>query len=178
MTNRWTGVVMIAGLGLAGALSLPRAHLSAVLSEGFSDGATQAALQSEVEDTLAYREGAIVAWTSLRYALFGETPKGAVPGRGEWLFTDEEYQFSPDSAQIMDQRLAQVVETAQRLDADGIHLTVALLPDKSRIYSDYLRHPRPPAVLGPHLNHRHRPPFPNFTIFRRTPPGRSIYFGR
>lgn len=137
---------MIVGLGLAGAVSLPRADLPKAMSSGFADGITQSALQSEIEETLVYRNLAIIAWSSLRYVLLTETPDGVVPGQDAWLFTDEEYQYSAKSADIMQQRLAQIIDTAHSLEADGIHLTVALLPDKSRIYDNRLRHPRPPAV--------------------------------
>ena len=90
---KWTGPALIGAIALVGAWSAASTNWR--LDTAFADGATQEALQDRFDDALVIRDGAIAAWGSAIWTLFGQTSDGAVPGKNGWLFTDEEYLAEP-----------------------------------------------------------------------------------
>lgn len=143
---KWTGPVLMGAIALTGAWSAVKTEWS--LGDGFQDGATQAAWQDQFDEGLAIRTGAINAWGSAFWALFGQTSPGAVPGRDGWLFTDEEYQAAPGFEARLTQSLAQIAEAKAQVEGQGAALIIALLPDKARIMGDKLERPRAPQVAA------------------------------
>lgn len=143
MVARLNGVVLmvlLAGLGVVGLL---RADISDSLRGGFVDGATQEAIEEAFDDSLPHRTMSEYIWTSIWFALFRQTAEGAVSGRSGWLFTDEEYRYDQGAEGRLAENLEQIASTAAAFDSRGITLIVALLPDKARIYPEYLARSRP-----------------------------------
>ena len=143
MFARLNGVVLMVVLAGLGAAGLLRADLSEGLRGGFVDGATQEAIEEAFDDGLPHRTMSKYIWTSIWFALFRQTAEGAVAGRSGWLFTDEEYRYDQGADSRLDDNLERIASTAAILESRGITLIVALLPDKARIYPEYLARSRP-----------------------------------
>lgn len=70
-------------------------------------------------------------------------------GCGNWLFLREELDIHRDGASASSRRVAMAVGVQRLLAARGIHLVVAITPDKSRIKADALcRVVRPDSLAG------------------------------
>ena len=139
--SRFTGPILICAAALLGAASLLQWEPD--LAEGFTDGVSQIALEDQFNKAVPIRDISISAWNALRYGGLGETLEGAVSGKSGWLFTAEEYRL-PDGAE---ERLLREVETIAQAVAQlahkGVAVTIALVPDKSRILPEFRSHPRP-----------------------------------
>lgn len=132
-------VVLAVGVWQVG-VALARIDFHSIPSSlvDFRTGRTAAGVQHAIENALPWREEMIATASALRYALARGSREEVRVGRGGWLFLGEELQFSPESAALAARRLALVDETNRALKAKGILLVVALVPDKSRVYSQYV----------------------------------------
>jgi alginate O-acetyltransferase complex protein AlgJ len=87
----------------------------------------------------------------LEYALFSQGRPGVLVGSDGWLFSSEEfdYPFEREQAELaLATNLAEIAEVSEQLGEGGVHLVVALVPAKARIYSERLgryRFPQGPA---------------------------------
>jgi alginate O-acetyltransferase complex protein AlgJ len=114
----------------------------------YIDGEITASIESSYEDELPIRHPSGAALNALTYGLFGEGRKGVVVGQAGWLFSKEEYDWTPSSDENLRANLDYVAEVAKELAAKGIKLQIALLPEKADIYADHLLRPRPAAHEG------------------------------
>lgn len=150
------GIVMIGLLAGGAAMSgyvfvSPdlRAAVTKPLPPGqYIDGAITATIESTYEDELPIRNPSGAALNALTYSLFGEGRKGVMVGEAGWLFSAEEYDWTPQSDANLATNLAYVGEVAAALQKQGIALQIALLPEKADIYAGYLLRPRPAAHAG------------------------------
>lgn len=150
------GVVMIGllagGAAMSGAVFISpelRATVTKPLPAGqYIDGEITASIESTYEDELPLRTPSGAALNALTYSLFGEGRKGVVVGEAGWLFSAEEYEWTPASAENLATNLDYVGTVAAELKKRGIALEIALLPEKADIYADHLLHPRPLAHEG------------------------------
>ena len=143
---KWTGPALIGAIALVGAWSAASTNWR--LDTAFADGATQEALQDRFDDALVIRDGAIAAWGSAIWTLFGQTSDGAVPGKNGWLFTDEEYLAAPGFDARLGASVTAIADAQTALAAQGMTLVIALIPDKARIYDDQLTRPRAPQITA------------------------------
>lgn len=88
----------------------------------------------------------IALWAALQYRLLGEAQAGAVLGRNDWLYTDEEFLIGNDASATVARNLARVAEVRDRLAAQHIALVVALVPAKARVYAEQLDRRKPPVL--------------------------------
>ncbi len=154
--NLANGVVMIgllvAGAGMSAYVFVTPELRAAVVKPlapyQYVDGKITATIESTYEDELPLRPPSSAALNALTFTLFGEGRKGVVIGKAGWLFSAEEYDWTPDSAAHLKQNLSYVAEVAAALKARGIALEIALLPEKADIYADHLTKPRPLAHEG------------------------------
>jgi alginate O-acetyltransferase complex protein AlgJ len=65
-------------------------------------------------------------------------------GKEGWLFLTDELRFEVGGAAHMQARLKLFGEAAHALDRQGVKLVVALVPDKTRLYSQHLANGRYP----------------------------------
>lgn len=155
-TALFNGVVMIAllvgGAAMSGYLfvtpELREAVTRPLPPSQYIDGEITATLESSYEDELPIRKPSGAVLNALTYTLFGEGRKGVVIGEAGWLFSAEEYDWTPKSDANLEANLAYVGEVATALRARGIALQIALLPEKADIYADHLRRPRPAVHQG------------------------------
>jgi alginate O-acetyltransferase complex protein AlgJ len=134
-------VIAVLALGLwQVGTALTRIDFHAIPSslDDFRTGRTTAGWQHAIENELPWREGMIATASGLRYALARGSREEVRVGRDGWLFLGEELQLNPDSPALAKRRLALVGEANRALKERGILLVVALVPDKSRVYSRYV----------------------------------------
>jgi len=104
----------------------------------FREGRSTGKLQRKIEDNLPWRDAMIAGASALRYALAGGSVEAVRVGRDGWLFLGEELQLADESAAWSRERIAKVVEVKRALEARGVTLVVALVPDKARVYSRFV----------------------------------------
>jgi alginate O-acetyltransferase complex protein AlgJ len=113
-------------------LEFPRSTLD------FREGRATLAIEKQLDLKLPARETLIAFANTLRYQLFSGVADQVRTGKDGWLFLTEEIKYSPPTAAFTT-RMDLIAEVAKRLDAQGVKLVVALVPDKARVYSKELR---------------------------------------
>lgn len=109
----------------------------------FIRGEQAASYERAFNEGLPFKDFAVNLWGNINYALFHEGNSGVIVGKEGWLFSKEDLQHYDEAAAETRKKLAAIKQTQKGLEARGIMLVVALLPDKSRVYSQYLPAPRP-----------------------------------
>jgi alginate O-acetyltransferase complex protein AlgJ len=148
MIEKYSGAVLVVLLACVGIATTLRADFSATFSTYFEDGSTQQKLQATFDESLPHRGASLSFWNALRFGLFQETAEGVVVGNDGWIFTAEEYEYVIGSDLRFAEAMTSIADTAATLRAQNIHLVVSLIPDKSRIYSEFLRSNRPAPVIS------------------------------
>ena len=103
-------------------------------TEGWRNGAYQRGYESRFETSLPLQGIASITWAALRWHLLREPSDGAVVGRGNWLFTAEEFKAPADPNNLEDALL----KTAMELGKNQIILVPVIVPDKARVHSQRL----------------------------------------
>jgi alginate O-acetyltransferase complex protein AlgJ len=138
---------IIAAAVKPGSLNLP-AGLTAL-----REGKTTQTLEKQLDHNLPVRPAAIALANAVRYKLFGAGGEQVTVGRNEWLFLTEELMFdgpgvkgsvnNPDLA--LKARVELIGELGRLLQSQGVNLVVALVPDKARVYSQFLHAQKYPS---------------------------------
>ena len=111
----------------------------------FSDGKTTLKIEKQMDAHLPARERIIAFANSLRWMLLRGGGKDVVVGRGGWLFLTEEIQYDPPKQDPLAARIDLLAHARRALEAQGVQLLVALVPDKARVYPGQLPWGRYPA---------------------------------
>jgi alginate O-acetyltransferase complex protein AlgJ len=114
----------------------------------YLNGKITSSIESTYKDELPIRAHSIDALNAFTLAMFSEGRKGVMVGEKGWLFTAEEYAWTPHSAANLERNLEAIGAIADELKARGVALEIALVPEKADIYADLLRRPRPTAHEG------------------------------
>lgn len=114
----------------------------------FVRGEQTARYEREFNKALPFREAAIATWGVLEYGFFHEGRAGVVVGSDGWLFTDEEVAFYRDAEAETARKLRFIEQVRAGLAERGVALVVALIPDKSRVYAEYVGRPLPSYTRG------------------------------
>lgn len=104
----------------------------------FWHGEQAATYEKAFNEALPFRDAAVATWGVLEYALFREGLEGVVVGREGWLFTNEEVTFYSDASTETARKLAFIKQVRNELRDRNIGLIVALVPDKSRVYAEFV----------------------------------------
>ena len=140
-------LLVVVALGTAAALLTPATYRWP--TEGsFVQGEQAARYEEAFNEALPFRDAAVATWGVLEYALFREGREGVVVGREGWLFTDEEFTFYDDAAAETARKLAYIGEVRGALAERNVALIVALVPDKARVYSEFVGRKLPSYTQG------------------------------
>lgn len=158
------GVVMVAVLGGGVAMSLyvlltpelRTAITKPVPGYDYLDGKLTSSVEASYKDELPIKNRSVDVLNALTVSLFSEGRKGVVIGANGWLFTAEEYAWTPDSPKNLETNLTRIGEIAGELKTRGIALEIALIPEKADIYSDLLLRARPSEHTGEYDSVRER----------------------
>jgi alginate O-acetyltransferase complex protein AlgJ len=138
--------IMAAALDPAG-LDYPRGLTN------FREGVSTQALEKQLDQKMPIRQGFIAIANATRYQLFGGGGEQVRVGKGGWLFLNDELRFEGEDGKTknanpelaLKARMDLIGESSKRLEAQGVKLVVALVPDKARLYADYLGNSTYPA---------------------------------
>ncbi len=129
--------LVVVALGFGAALSTP-ATFQWSRQGSFLRGEQSARYEKNFNEALPFRSTAIATWGVLEYSLFHEGREGVVVGQNGWLFTGEEVTFYGDAEAETARKLAYIEKVRAELAAKNIALIVALIPDKSRVYPEFV----------------------------------------
>ena len=136
---RLPGIFLLALLALGFTAALLTPETFRWPREGsFVRGEQAARYEQAFNDALPFRDAAIATWGVLEYTLFHEGREGVVVGRRGWLFTGEEVAFYENAEAETARKLAYIKKVRAELTARGVTLIVGLVPDKSRVYPEFV----------------------------------------
>ncbi|UQN06899.1 hypothetical protein [Deinococcus sp. QL22] len=130
------------GLGAVGTLSSP-GFRERVAGQDMLTGTWQLAWEKGLDAKVPWRDLSVNLWGRLNYRLFGEASDGALVGKEGWLFTSEEYQTAAQDEAEIAAKLNYITEVRDELAKNGAKLVIALIPAKTRLYSEFLSAPVP-----------------------------------
>ena len=142
--DKWTGPAFVGCLTIVGASTIVAAGWQ--FEQPIGGGYLQRSLEKQFDGALTITDLSIETWAAAFWFAFGETSKGAIVGKDNWLFTDEEYQDDKGFQVRLESSLQEVIDTTDSLESNGFKVIIALLPDKARVLNDRLNIPRSPAV--------------------------------
>lgn len=134
-------LVLVMGIGATQAFMAWRKPSELALPatwEDFATGKTTHALATALDNKMPLRGDFIAVANGLRYRLLHGSIADVVIGRDDWLFLTEEFNYDGPAKQPFETRIKLITDARQALRAQGVDLLIALVPDKSRVYSKYL----------------------------------------
>jgi alginate O-acetyltransferase complex protein AlgJ len=107
-------------------------------SNDFREGRSTQTIEKQLDLKLPVREFFIAIANTTRYQLFSGAADQVRTGKGGWLFLTEEIKHSAPSS-AFNTRIELMADISKKLQAQGVKLIVALVPDKARVYSNQLQ---------------------------------------
>lgn len=144
-------LLLTLGLGVWQLISSARDIAYADLPASKADiltGITAKQLETRLEENMPARGMLISTANAIRYKVFHSAGDQVRLGRDDWLFLNDELYVYDQAAAHQQARVELMAATAAALARANVHLVVALVPDKSRIYSDRLDASLRPAILA------------------------------
>ncbi len=122
--------------------------------KAFQVGELTQGLEKQLDLKLPIRSTLIALANTIRYQLFGGAGDQVRTGKDNWLFIADELKYegprahsksTVDTAAALQTRVGLITDLSKQLEAQGVKLVVALVPDKARIYADQLKNADYPA---------------------------------
>ncbi len=110
-------------------------------------GVTAKTLETKLEQQLPARELLISTANIMRYVLLHGGGAQVQLGKDNWLFLSDESRVHEQANTNLQARVALMAQAASALQQANVHLIVALVPDKSRIYAAQRASLAYPAIL-------------------------------
>ncbi|MEW6461329.1 alginate O-acetyltransferase [Ectopseudomonas khazarica] len=110
------------------------------------DGGLAKSIEQHYDEQFPLKQAGINLWAALEYLAFGEGRSGLVIGDGGWLYSDEEFDPVPDAQRQMRDNLALIRGVQRQLEQRDIHLVLAILPAKTRLYPEHTGEHHPSAL--------------------------------
>lgn len=104
----------------------------------FREGRMTGSLEKQLDQKLPARTALIAVANSMRYIFTGGGGEQVRTGKDGWLFLTDELRFVEGGSTHLRVRAELLSAAARSLDRQGVKLVVALVPDKSRLYSNNL----------------------------------------
>jgi alginate O-acetyltransferase complex protein AlgJ len=142
--EEWAGglamlaVMLLGGWQALASLQSPAVQAIPVNQKDFLDGHLTAAWAKGLDHNLPWREQ-LIGWANAgRYLLTRGAGDQVRLGRDDWLFSVEEIQFDAQAQAHAQARVQMMAQAARALDAQGVKVVVALVPDKVRMLAQHL----------------------------------------
>lgn len=110
------------------------------------DGRMAHAFETHYDNAFPVRNFGISLWAAIDYTLFHEARSGAVVGKDDWLYTDEEFTLPNDAIGELARNLALISWVRENLSRQDVRLVMAIVPAKTRVYPEHLRTRVPPSL--------------------------------
>ena len=172
MKSCFPGVFMIFFLVSTGAIAVTAAiqgcsKVPAVSSKQVLQGKWAEDFEDSFNKSLVTYNPSLNGWGALNYLLFKEGNEGVIIGKGDWLFTKEEFDYHHNGIMKVEEKLDFIAAVQQHLKKYNARLVVVPVPAKARIYHSYLQPYHFPDYrsdiynifiegLSSHLAYRHR----------------------
>ena len=104
----------------------------------FREGRSTGQLEKQLDHKLPARPVMIAVANGARYLLTGGAGEQVRSGSDGWLFLAEELRYDAAGAAHLAARAELLAGATRALAAQGVRLLVAVVPDKARIYPNYL----------------------------------------
>jgi alginate O-acetyltransferase complex protein AlgJ len=111
---------------------------------GFWNGEATSKFDKHYKEAFPIKQFSVTLLNTISYVAFHEARKGAVIGQNGWIFTDEEFVWRSTSTEKVQSNITEILEINDQLKAQGVRLSVILVPQKSVIYQEELGQIRVP----------------------------------
>lgn len=141
-------LLVIVGCGIAavpGVRSFPE-PVSKGLPPGLVVGDYAKRFETHYDEAFPLKRFAVNLWAAISLRLFGEGRPGVVLGRDGWLYSDEEFRVTDDSAANLAANLATIRRLHDELAARALPLLVIVVPAKARVEAGHLAERKPAAL--------------------------------
>ncbi|MGP0174379.1 alginate O-acetyltransferase [Pseudomonas sp. NCHU5208] len=101
------------------------------------DGELTRNFEHYYDEQFPLKQFGINLWAALQYLAFGEGRAGLVIGEDGWLYSDEEFDAVADGQRQMRDNLALIRGVQHQLEQRDIHLLLAIVPAKTRLYPEH-----------------------------------------
>lgn len=109
------------------------------------DGGLAQHIERHYDEHFPLKQAGINLWAAVEYLAFGEGRNGLVIGEHGWLYSDEEFSPVKGGQRQLHDNLALIRGVQQRLAQQDVHLLLAIIPAKSRLYPEHLGAQQPSA---------------------------------
>lgn len=120
------------------------------------DGGLAKSIERHYDERFPLKQTGINLWAAVEYLAFGEGRNGLVIGENGWLYSDEEFAPVVDGQRQLRDNLVLIRGVQQRLAQHDVHLLLAIVPAKSRLYPEHAGKHRPSALQSTLYPHFHR----------------------
>lgn len=110
------------------------------------DGSLAKSLERHYDEHFPLKQVGINLWAALEYLAFGEGRAGLVIGQDGWLYSDEEFDPVAGGQRQLRDNLELIRGVQQHLAQQDVHLLLAIVPAKSRLYPEHAGAHRPSAL--------------------------------
>ena len=110
------------------------------------NGKLAKAAETHYDDQFPIKRLGTNLWAAMDFKLFHEGRPGVVLGRDQWLFSDEEFKPTAGAEHLMQENLALIRGVRDTLQQHGVHLVLAIVPAKARVYAEYIGKQQPASL--------------------------------
>ncbi|WAJ36623.1 alginate O-acetyltransferase [Pseudomonas sp. GOM7] len=110
------------------------------------DGELARSIEHHYDEEFPLKQFGINLWAALEYLAFGEGRAGLVIGEDGWLYSDEEFDAVADGQRQIRDNLALIRGVQRQLEQRDIHLLLAIVPAKTRLYPEHTGSHSPSAL--------------------------------
>ncbi|MBR7523247.1 alginate O-acetyltransferase [Pseudomonas juntendi] len=119
------------------------------------NGRLAKAAETHYDDQFPIKRLGTNLWAAMDFKLFHEGRPGVVLGRDQWLFSDEEFKPTAGAEHLMQENLALIRGVRDTLQQHGVHLVLAIVPAKARVYAEYIGKQQPASLHDDLYNQFH-----------------------
>ena len=101
------------------------------------DGELTRNFEHYYDEQFPLKQAGINLWAALEYLAFGEGRAGLVIGENGWLYSDEEFDPVANGQRQMRDNLALIRGVQRQLEERNVHLLLAIIPAKTRLYPEH-----------------------------------------
>ncbi|VXD02423.1 putative alginate O-acetylase AlgJ [Pseudomonas sp. 8Z] len=109
------------------------------------DGELTRSFEHYYDEQFPLKQIGINLWAALEYLAFGEGRAGLVIGEDGWLYSDEEFDPVANGQRQIRDNLDLIRGVQQQLHKQNVHLLLAIVPAKTRLYPEHTGEHHPSA---------------------------------
>ena len=131
--------VLLGAWDTIGALKNPDTYQVPSTFQDFREGKTTGTFEKQLDKNMPSRAEIIATANSIRYTILGGTGDQVRNGKDGWLYLTEELGYEAAASANLRARADLLGNASKALEAIGVKLVVALIPDKARVAAYHLQ---------------------------------------